>query len=325
MRRECGSLLEYIIPTAIVGLALGLGLFYIWKEDKLTTFISASAKMRPDKIEAKGYLGEEAYSPGFGTPKLGSVGSILSPGKLLINNKWFFDYEEFGLYAIPQDCMTTHGNMDCSVDIGDFGCLKVMSNIIYQLAGKLASDNEPDKSKEMTDFADLIEFMAEIEQKIATQAYACEGDPDPDTCLTNKLQSYPISLPTNLSSLLPNFTSDNLYNLRSSLLLGNARAALPAGDETKDLNVALVKLYDQIMSNPEYSANMKHVIDEVYNGVSQITCHSNGQVTSVTGGGTSYACTNPVTGTPDAPTDYSASTLDTIQHPGYPINFDLIP
>lgn len=48
-RSKIGSaLLDYIIPTAIVGLALGLALYYIWDSGNLQKFIEASMNANVD-------------------------------------------------------------------------------------------------------------------------------------------------------------------------------------------------------------------------------------------------------------------------------------
>ncbi|MEW5821101.1 MAG: hypothetical protein AB1782_12990 [Cyanobacteriota bacterium] len=286
MCKDRGSgLLDYVLPTAIVGIMAGLSIYYMYSEGMLTKFISASGNIEVEN-------------------KVGIVGPNTSKASGSSSTAY---NESLDVSCVGDSCTINFGNglvlTDVLKDFGSFvetnGAAITTDKIaamIEDIANFLDDPATPaDEGADFRDLANLYHFVAANQRKVEEVAAICSSDADPASCLNDSINTttgeQALSLPANLSAMLPGY--DNTKNLYNSLInddlatVRNNLESLPglySSYINEDPLYAVVNLYDNIMANPAYSDQIKSITQELYLSVDDVAF----QITSATVSKVSY-------------------------------------
>lgn len=265
-RKNFGSaLVDYVIPTAVVGLVVGSAIYVLASEGKILNFAAASASMNVNTKDQMAIVGDkpstndmwETFTPGsFGGTSDTPV-SNCSSGNCLI------DYGDFLLNGLPE-------NLSEFTQInGTSGGTESIAAAMEQIADQLVKDGKSEAAKDIQDFAKMLKlqaFFQKEEEKVATIA----KNPTEYKALTETKNA--ITIPSNLLEVVPTYITDNksvvdhLYWKAGEMKLQMKNYS----DETKELvkkdrfsaNISLQ--FDTVMENNAIPGTMKNAVRELY-------------------------------------------------------------
>ena len=205
MNKYRGStLVDYMIPTAVVGLVLGMTIFSMANNGKLLSFLSASADMNVDIQASQGVTGERTDPINGGEFE----GSITSPVKNCSFNYCSIDFGTFALNNLPSDFndyVETTGAAGGTQRI--YGAL---DDLAEQMEGTLTSD----QVEGIRLLANMGHNMAAIENMYEQVVKDCDGD---SVCIQNfnaSSASMPAGYNESYSSFPSGMTNEEvLYSL----------------------------------------------------------------------------------------------------------------
>lgn len=275
-RKSLGSaLVDYVIPTAVVGLVVGTGIYYLASEGKILNFTAASGNMNVKVSDNMAIVGYKAPTNNdlWNPMVAGSLGGTEdTPISSCNAGNCTIDYGDFLLNGIPEDFSEF-----IQVNGTSGGTDKLLS-LLGQMADQLEKDGDLAGAEEFRDLANLGEFIANTQKDIENDAKNCntssENSIDAVICFQSTI-SDPIAppLPDNISHLLTTYNNSGTENDSSfitSNITGDAKSKKEYNPDTFDLlktehpAYAMVEIFDSINSNPNYSPTMKKVAEEVY-------------------------------------------------------------
>ena len=257
MRLNKGSMVDYILPTAIVGLVLGLGLFYLVQNKSILNFTSASNNMEVNEAKSQGIvnaMGAKQY-------KAGDLGGNSSKPVLQCSfGSCIIDYGDFILTGIPQDFA------EYLESAGTSGSTDKLISLIEQIADQLEEQGDLSGAEEFRYFSNLGHYVSDIQEAIEAEAKNCESNSNPRTCFRNAVMDPTKSIlkPAILDAILPVYTGKNCH-----LLGQNAHTLMPivmkkTSFPNNEINEKMGKYYKSIMDNSKYKDHLKGVVQELY-------------------------------------------------------------
>lgn len=328
MRKFAGSaLVDYLLPTVIVGLVLGLGLYGFTNENYLKKFLKASGNMDDT-------LKKEELSMG-NTVKGGSLGGTPSAPVVKCNfgGTCDIDYGEYILKGVPSDF---GGFVEAN---GTSGGLDKLAATIKQIAqGLKEKDPTSDGYKEYERLANLIHMQGEIFRVIETKAkndgnFATKVDYT--TYMNNQVSSL-YTPPAEIAGALPGLDTSITFAdfVKFDQTLGDARHTKVingntfGGTENTNLSHAIIDQYDQIIADGRFSDSLKALTQELFlnlNDLSAQALYNSEGVGLKFDGYTDYSWSpyDPVDGTPLAMQTEPCDDLTSFLNPQFSLNGDI--
>lgn len=248
MRKRLGSsLVDYVIPTLVVGLALGTSLYYFYSNGTLKDFISASSKGDLTKQKGVMVLNDKASSINspFNSFSPGALGGTESkPVKACDNSICTIDFGTYVVQGVP-------ANWDSFVEsTGTAGSTSKLTNILEQIYEDASTEACPKnasnckKTQELKSLVELAKTMAQIQTNVETVAKACQQTSAPVTCLYTTLKSTPndIDLTASAESILSDFNKKDKIADFSSDPFSNIYQQYPAFKEN-------LSIYNSLSAN----------------------------------------------------------------------------
>ncbi|MEW5819490.1 MAG: hypothetical protein AB1782_04810 [Cyanobacteriota bacterium] len=307
------NLVEYIIPVALIGLIVGMGLYTVFSEGLLLKFIGSSGDIKIDESTGKAFLGSNIDNKSYLLNAPGSMGGTSDkPVKECKNGKCTIDFGDYILSGIPD-------NFSEFVEAqGNSGGTDQLAAIFDQLAEQILEEGDQAGYQEYLNMANLCHYLAKMQRNVEEAQTICSTDDDPRWCYSETFRNYRSGNLENDYSVPDNLTDTELFNLglpansfSSFFINGGTRIDLTrqkiANDQVstdppyRDLTTAIVSMYDNIMENPQYSDNLKNITTVLYKEIDKITFDQyktsyDTAFMAIQGGGSSLTRYDPVTG-----------------------------
>ncbi|MEA2022288.1 MAG: hypothetical protein U9N08_07425, partial [Candidatus Caldatribacteriota bacterium] len=203
-RQKGSALIDYMLPTALIGIVVGLGLYYMFSENLFTKFITASANMKVDLAKGQAVIGHFKEDSS-------SLVYYDTPTQSCTEGTCIIDFGPFPLTGLPE-------NFSEFIETsGSAGATDKLFAIAEQIADYLKDTGDLEGAKEFRELANLGHFMSDIQETVEDELKSCQSESDVVACFDNKYNdnSIDIALPANLNDVLPNYY--DCSNLRSAL------------------------------------------------------------------------------------------------------------
>lgn len=285
------SLAQYGIIIALIALVL-VPILYVFGETIIDSFREFYTCLResPDYSNPNNGANNPVFKNPAANPQNHIAGGQLggtpdNPVKKCENNVCTIDYGEFALQGIPED-FSEHVTSS-----GSSGGSDTLMALIEQIAQQLEEKGDVAGAQQYRDLANLGHFLAGMERKSETILGSLDpnkkGNLDSGSFIAIAKNTI-TTVPDNVKNLLPGITRKTTdFTTYLSIDLGEARKLQQDNPKkfqnSADSNICykFIEVYDQIMSNPAYSENMKAVTQELYLQMNDITEQYKHNATSV--------------------------------------------
>ena len=317
MRKNFGSMVDYILPTAIVGLVLGSALFYLVQNKSILNFTSASNDMKIDSSKKQGIIG----AMGDKNYKAGDLkGTTSKPVMQCSFGSCIIDYGDFILQGVP-DNFTEYVE-----SAGSSGSTEKLLSLIEQIAEQLEKEGDKTGAKELRDLANMGHTIALVEKKVEEAANNCAGETNQSACFKSYFSEDQDGTPAmneikeKLKEILPgaytywgmNFylgyaRPDQYVNSKESYLNNQAKIRIGA---------AFQKKFQEIKNNDKFSEPIRGITEGLYANISNLTANMHGLALSFNSPKGTYTTTvyDPITGKYTSKT-FTASNYKDITNP----------
>lgn len=316
MKINTGSaLVDYLLPTMIVGLVLGLGLYGFTNEQYLKKFLIASGNMEKSTDKTQLIVGGRHL-------KGGSLGGTPSNPvtKCDFAGTCDIDYGDFILEGVPV-------NFGEYIEInGSAGSSEIILSLLESMAEQIKESDPPSYSKLKT-MANLGHIMGDIQKTTEAKANECKSEADPQTCFQNWLNNPPsanYSLPGEFASYLPDFILNDTmstYDLLEHSYMGLYKSGSYPDPGVPRENVfpgvkAVTYYESNIQGNASIPLHVRNVTKELYRGLNDIGQNLMGISRSAkTGSAQSLSYIDPFTGAYLDSMTYNTSSMDDVTNP----------
>jgi hypothetical protein len=312
------ALIDYIVPTAIVGLVVGLGLYNMYASGTLLKFISGSADMKMDLNKGHAIIGGLKDSELCIIQASDLGGTPNNPVVKCFGNQCVIDYGDFILNGIPQ-------NLSEIVETaGTSGGTSVLMSVLDQIVDQLIEQGDKKTAEDFKNLANLGHLVSTLQETVELAANTCNGDVE---CFKQKLKESPgVPIPSEVSHLLPNYRDYTLESMLNYNRLEQASyfyynlSSTYSNYKSMDPAFKMIDIYQNIQNNPAISDAMKQVAQGVLSQMSDIsfnlsilsqsTTHPSGLCKYNFSNGSQVGCTPPE----------SVATLYDIVHPQTSLN-----
>lgn len=266
MRKKQGSaLVDYVIPTAVVGLVAGLGLFNLSQNGDILNFTAASGNMNIQADANQAIVGkdtalnQELYSKLEG----GSLdGTPDAPAQLCEDGSCIIDFGTFSLSNVPE-------NFNEIVETtGASGGTEKIYEMLEEIANQLENTPNDAVADDIRILANLGHNMALIEKVFEDKVTACGTD---SICVQNLLTETAIK-PAEYNETYAQFPAGATYSslLYDTLCIGEATSdKLESPTDYTDAitsreNAALfISTLDSIMNDSSVPEELRGVVQEL--------------------------------------------------------------
>ncbi|MGD9581906.1 MAG: hypothetical protein AB7V50_11080 [Vampirovibrionia bacterium] len=271
MRKHKGSAqMDYILPTAIVGIVLGLAMFQMVSSGNFIKFIANSLNLDEKQIQTT--TTQETTTSKPTTLAGGSFGGTPSnPIEACKDGECSIDYGSFVLSGIPENFQ------DFVEAQGSSGGTEKLVAMLYQIAEQLEEEGKNSEADEIKKLANLAHNMAAVEKLFEDKTKACGNN---QICIQNFLDATASGVPEGFDDTLATtfFDETNKLLLQNVLNIGQLqfyRVFQPnLGVESslyyhnklegKGNSLQFVETYDSIMANENIPAEMRGTVNELF-------------------------------------------------------------
>ena len=167
------NLIEYVIPLVLIGLVIGIGLYYMFSKSNLTNFVSRSSDMEYDAVTQSASLGDKSEIKPLLKPNAGDLkGTPDNPVKDCYEGKCTIDYGNIILTGIPEDFH------EFVRSAGTSGTSDKIVSLIETIADQLEDSGLENESLEVRKLASIGHNIAAVENTLENNIIKCNGDPD---------------------------------------------------------------------------------------------------------------------------------------------------
>lgn len=259
MKKSKGSaLVDYILPTALIGVIAGLSLFGLSQNNLLQRFLSNSLNGSFDKSTGQLIIGKSSKETTSVPVSLNSQQQILSPSNIGTTN---IPLGDFNLTGVPADLG------ELIETAGSAGATKTLADLLTQMADQLANTGDITQAEEVKKLATIGHNIAVVEKQIEEKVLACNKN---KACLTTLMQQTP-EKPTDFDETYYPYTGYSYYNLKHHVEVGLITD--PDFAITTDMaNSSAYKLKEQYetVMNGQLPQNTKNVIQQLYKHIGMI-------------------------------------------------------
>lgn len=333
------ALVDYILPTALVGVVFGLALFSFTQNNTILSFLCNSLNL---KQGVKGQLILDSAS---------TTSAAITTPSTTVTPTTPTSTSASTTAPTPTSFSTGCTGNVCNIDLGNYQLTNIPSNlgefvetagaaggtermvsVLEQIAAQLEAEGDLAGAEQFKDLANLGHFIADAQNQIEIRAGQCSTQASGQaSCFDNNMPSN-YAVPANVQKF---FSSNTLYHGREFFILGEARRDMQSGKTSKGMNdyatpaYQMVDLYESIMDNNNYDDKIKGLTTMALENINELAFHqynnANGFAQSAYGdSATSYEKVSFADPT-NVSTEISSSTpsLSSILHPQVSIGTDM--
>jgi hypothetical protein len=328
------ALVDYVVPAALIGVVVGMSIYFLISSGSLTNYFSATGNMKLTN-DGKAILNEnEAEAPIIFETKPAPISSTdadtptpTNPVKTCQHGICDLDFGEYVLRGIPENFQEYTENS------GNSGGTEVLASLIEQIADQMEAEGKIDEASLYRKLANFGHLVGDLQEKTEHYASDCYATATPLACVNAKLNDSTTGLSINpeLAGDLSTFnTTDPMLKLIKGTDVGGVRnliqtnPALAAANKTQlEPAYSMILAYDQIMGKDKYSKATKQLTSALYSELSKMAIHHRGKTGIFEGGGEhTQEFYDPITGAKATEITYSLdgfptpqSALDRYIHP----------
>ncbi|MEW5821747.1 MAG: hypothetical protein AB1782_16250 [Cyanobacteriota bacterium] len=266
-RSKGSNIVEYVIPMAVIGLTVGLSLFYMYSSGSLKKFVLGGSDSQMDSVTS-----EVTMNKNYGENNLpmitvtgGSLGGTSDkPVKICNDGKCNIDFGSFALSGIPE-------NFNEFIETaGTAGGTEKISELLYQIAKQLQDEGKIEESKQVMVLATTGHNIGAVEKFFENKVNSCNAN---EACL-NALRDFNYQTITHIDGF-----DDRFYKFPSNIealylndagVLGVSRqkkiedlATFQQRVDAGRLNYLYVDQFDKVMGLSGITNEIKGVISEL--------------------------------------------------------------
>jgi hypothetical protein len=283
------SLVEYIIPVAVIALVVGVGLLYMLNDGSILSFASQTSNMEVDKSKQSGVINPYKGDSFLVNPNPGDLGgSLENPVGQCKDGYCVIDYGKYVISNIPQQ-------FDEFVQTsGAAGSVEKMSSYLKKMAENMHDQGSIDLANEITTLASIGHNIALIMQEYERIYNLCSGD---SVCISG-YDSLPFPMPEGYDESVLSFPADATY---ATMLDSGAFGDVLNGENSSPLASAYVDQFNLIMDSSTLDDPTKGVIQELSWNIGMLGQDFQTNYGLLTGQTVNYY--DPITGLPATPVD----------------------
>lgn len=252
MRKTNGSsLVEYALPLALIGLVVGLGLFYLSSGDKFIQFITSTSDVKYDSTTQKAVFNKNLEPAAL----INDSASEDPPENMLtdcINGECTLDLGSIVLTGIPE-------NFNEFIETaGASGGSDKVSELMSQIAQQLEAEGLKKESEQVKKLAVMGHNIAVMQKSIEELVNSCNNDA---ACINNAGNNV---VPK------PDGYDETYYPYDASLQYKDFAGSTNLGG-IKNLQMSDFATYTEMLSRDKISAEFINTLDSINsnNGISQ--------------------------------------------------------
>jgi hypothetical protein len=281
MKNKGSALVDYLIPTALVAVVFGLGLYTLVSNGSLLKFFAASIKMTVNDQKKSAYVGDKitalTYTGYTGVSGGDLGGTPTNPVKSCKDGNCIIDFGEFALSGIPEDFPVYVETA------GTAGGTDKLLSLLDQLAQELEEIGDTQGAADLKKFSNQGHALAALETKMESIANSCANagtDTEKRKCFTSAYtanSSYS-DLQSELAAILEKpakFSTLDAYtdSIRPDKAVYDTTIAKTkdlATCSASELGCAFYDQFNTISNNNLFSSNIKGIAKEVYVEISNL-------------------------------------------------------
>lgn len=162
MRIFKGSMVDYIVPTAVVGLVAGLAMYHMISAGTLQKFFASSVDMKVDQSTEKGFMAINQTSFTSQKDGVGPLGGTTSvPVKACKDGKCDIDFGSYVLSGVPETMPSVEETA------GTFGerATRDYASVLESLADSISAEN-PEQAARLDLLAAVTKTLADKQNYI---------------------------------------------------------------------------------------------------------------------------------------------------------------
>lgn len=297
------NIVEYVIPLAIVGLVVGLGIFYLFQSGNLSKHIIATGDMDYDKTSMSATL-DKNLNPGA-LPLININGGDLNgtPNAPVKECKDSFCVIDFGTYALSGVPENFNTFVETS---GAAGGTEKMSDLLIQIAQSLqGQETSKNTVKDIMVLATIGHNIASVQRSFEKMLDDCNWD---DACINNVKNNFDNTImqkPEGYDERFFKFPPNtSLLDITHSIAIGNIKYDLNNNSSILQSNLnkghigtTYINTYEKLMSSNELDDQTKGIIQELYWDIGVVSEDiSNVMLRTFAKGNMGVITTDPITG-----------------------------
>lgn len=255
------ALIEYMLPTALIGLVIGVGLFTFMDNNQLLNFLAASANMQLNLTDGKAVIENQLASTSQSAADYVPPTSATSITKNCTTISCSIDFGSFKLENIPANIN------DLVETTGVAGGTESLNNLLFQIADQLEQRGDTLAAEDIKKLATLGHNIAAIEKAYEDGLNSCGNDL---TCISN-LGVQGISLPSEYNTDYFASPTGSLGIDQGFLTVGSARQDKLYNNSNYQSELSNNKLayqfvdqFDKILDSTSIPNDVKGVVQELY-------------------------------------------------------------
>jgi hypothetical protein len=255
-----------MLPTAIVGLAFGLALWWLVDNYSILGFISGSSNAEMQITTGQGIINPLKSS------ELDLPVSPNNPETTCDGTTCTIDFGEFVISGIPENFAQYVNDNKSS------GGTDKLMEMLEQIATHLEDNGDKRGAEEFRDLANLGHYIAELERIVEGTALANSSTGDPVRNFQDDMNVIGMDpLPPEIAHLIPDFNETMQADFKNYIRVGEAKHTQLTDNAdftsrlTSDPSIAFVNVLDGILADPKYSDAMKGVAKTVAQSLEELS------------------------------------------------------
>ncbi|MEW5821096.1 MAG: hypothetical protein AB1782_12965 [Cyanobacteriota bacterium] len=257
IKNKGSNIVEYVVPVALIGIVVGMGLFYMYEQGTLRDFVISSSNINFDSTTQKASLNNNS-----------------NPDEPLINQV---------VPATPDNPITSCENGICKIDFGpislsglpenfnDFvetsgasGSVDMMASLLDQIANQLLDDGLKNEYNDIKKLANIGHNLAAVENEIEKMIKNCNYN---KACI-DSFADKPFPMPENFDITVTGDLAYKTYAEAGSAgviggtrnLTGNNVSGIL---ETGRLAPHFIETLDRVTKDSDISQDTRNLIKEL--------------------------------------------------------------
>lgn len=331
IKNKGSNLIEYAIPLALIAIVVGLGLHSFISSGAIKNYLinsSSNTMTFKDKNSTSTAAPKDTAALPINLSGGSLGGTLENPVKQCDSDSCTIDYGEYILNNIPID----YGGFVESHGIS--GGTDLLASLVEQIATQLEDKGDLDGAKDFRDLANLSHFVADMQQTLEEAIATCTAKGCVDSVISKSTTLNPTAEVSGLlTSYDPNISE--ISNLLQMTRIDLARYDLdsnPSTDPATSPALAMVKLFDKINADPDYSDTVKSLTQELFVNINDLAYDLYGNIAIAStdtktllpdSTGNKVTQYDPLTGDSITAESFTVTTLDDILHPDTSSGTDL--
>lgn len=272
MRHKGSSIIEYIIPLALIGIVAGLTITYFVTNGTLLNFFSGTSNATTNTSTGTMVLNQNPDNSGAliselnnsASPQAGSLGGTpQAPVKQCQGSNCNIDFGDFILSGIPSD-------YDEFVEsAGNSGTTDQLASLFQQIADQLETQGDTFNAQRFKDMANLGHFIGDFQENILTEISLDVEAMKNGTIKLVQDQNHMADLPAEVAHLLPDYQkiTSGKTNTQNLAFNNTFLGIVDTSASTSNAGGALAAIYGDIMNDSNVGAELKATTKQIFNAM----------------------------------------------------------